>query len=149
MIIAVDFDGTVVSHEYPFIGKDIGAVPVLKALVDNGHRIILNTMRDYTPKSFKKGDKVFTINTLKEAVNWFKENKIPLSGINKNHEQSNWTNSPKIFAHIYIDDSSLGVPLIFKGVRPYVNWIEIAQLLKNKNLITKEQFKELTKNESF
>ena len=45
MIIAVDFDGTCVSHEYPKVGKDIGAVPVLKALVEIGHKIILNTMR--------------------------------------------------------------------------------------------------------
>jgi len=30
MIIAVDFDGTCVTHEYPFLGKDVGAVPTLK-----------------------------------------------------------------------------------------------------------------------
>lgn len=45
MIIAVDFDGTVVSHEYPHIGEDIGAVPVLKELVAAGHKLILYTMR--------------------------------------------------------------------------------------------------------
>ena len=45
MYIAVDFDGTCVTHEYPNIGKDIGAVPVLKKLTDSGHKIILNTMR--------------------------------------------------------------------------------------------------------
>ena len=33
MVIALDFDGTVVTHEYPYIGEDIGAVPVLKELV--------------------------------------------------------------------------------------------------------------------
>lgn len=31
-IIAVDFDGTVVTHAYPHIGNDIGAVPVLREL---------------------------------------------------------------------------------------------------------------------
>ena len=41
MIIAVDFDGTCVTHKYPDIGEDIGAVPVLKELVDKGHRLIL------------------------------------------------------------------------------------------------------------
>jgi len=45
MIIAIDFDGTCVTHAYPKIGKDIGAVPVLKQLVQYGHQLILWTMR--------------------------------------------------------------------------------------------------------
>ena len=44
-LIAVDFDGTVVTHAYPEIGDDAGAVPVLKELTDNGCRLILYTMR--------------------------------------------------------------------------------------------------------
>lgn len=40
MIIAIDFDGTCVTHDYPRIGKDIGAVPVLKKIVENGHRLL-------------------------------------------------------------------------------------------------------------
>lgn len=44
-IIGIDFDGTVVTHDFPKIGKDIGAVPILKRLVDNGHKLILFTMR--------------------------------------------------------------------------------------------------------
>ena len=44
-LIAVDFDGTVVTHAYPEIGDDAGAVPVLKELTDNGCRLILFTMR--------------------------------------------------------------------------------------------------------
>lgn len=46
LAIAVDFDGTCVTHEYPDVGKDIGAIPVLKELVDKGHKLILFTMRD-------------------------------------------------------------------------------------------------------
>lgn len=46
MIIAVDFDGTCVTHDFPRVGKDIGAVPVLKELVECGHKLILHTMRD-------------------------------------------------------------------------------------------------------
>lgn len=34
MVIAVDFDGTCVTHEFPKIGKDIGAIPVLRKLVE-------------------------------------------------------------------------------------------------------------------
>ena len=58
IVIILDFDGTVVTHEYPRIGKDIGAVEVLTKLVDNGHNLILFTMRSGK--------------TLDEAVNWFK-----------------------------------------------------------------------------
>ena len=47
MVIAVDFDGTCVTHDYPAVGKEIGAVPVLKALVQAGHKLILFTMRDH------------------------------------------------------------------------------------------------------
>ena len=45
MFIAIDFDGTCVTHDYPEVGKDIGAVPVLKRLIDAGHKLILHTMR--------------------------------------------------------------------------------------------------------
>ena len=37
--IVLDFDGTVVKHRYPAVGEDIGAVPVLKKLVKNGHHV--------------------------------------------------------------------------------------------------------------
>lgn len=51
MIIAVDFDGTCVTHEFPEVGKDIGAVPVLRELVEKGHKIILYTMRSHPDKN--------------------------------------------------------------------------------------------------
>ena len=113
MIIAIDFDGTCVTHEYPKVGKDIGAVPVLKKLVEEGHYLILYTMR-----SGKE---------LKDAVAWFKSKDIPLYGINENPTQKNWTSSPKIYAHRYIDDAALGCPLISSDLssRPYVDWEEI------------------------
>lgn len=120
MIIAVDFDGTCVTHDYPNIGKDINAVPVLKELVENGHKIILYTMRC---------DK-----ELKEAVQWFESNDIPLFGINENPTQRKWTKSPKIYAHLYIDDAALGVPLILDesmSNRPFVDWKSVKVLLQN------------------
>ena len=43
MDIVIDFDGTCVTHEFPLVGKDIGAIPVLKKLVENGHNLILFT----------------------------------------------------------------------------------------------------------
>ena len=75
-IIGIDFDGTVVTHMYPEVGKDIGAVPVLKRLVDCGNKLILFTMRDS-----KNG-------TLQDAINWFKENGIELYGVNTNPSQA-------------------------------------------------------------
>ena len=45
MIIGIYFDGTCVKHAFPAIGNDIGAIPILKELVDNGHKLILYTMR--------------------------------------------------------------------------------------------------------
>ena len=45
LIINVDFDGTCVTHDFPQIGKEIGAAEVLKKLTYNGHNLILFTMR--------------------------------------------------------------------------------------------------------
>ena len=111
MYIAVDFDGTCVTHEYPEVGKDIGAAPVLRRLVDAGHKIILNTMR-----SGKH---------LEDAELWFKINNIKLFGSNINPTQKRWTNSPKVYANLYIDDAALGCPLLMDpnfSNRPFVDW---------------------------
>lgn len=50
---------------------------------------------------------------LQDAIDWFKKYDIPLFGVNekKNPTQKDWTSSPKPYAHIYIDDAALGVPL--------------------------------------
>ena len=123
-VIAVDFDGTCVEHNYPAIGMDVeGAVDVLRALNKHGHRIILNTMRS--------GQR------LEAAVRWFRDRKIELWAVNRNPEQEQWTSSPKVYADIYIDDSALGCPLIFlEGVRrPVVNWSKVRQLLESDGMI--------------
>jgi hypothetical protein len=113
LVIAVDFDGTCVTHDYPEIGQDIGAIPVLKALVENGHRLILYTMRS--------GE------TLLQAEAWLKRQGVELWGINENPEQHTWTNSRKVYAHLYIDDAAFGAPLISKQghSRPFISWSKI------------------------
>ena len=124
MYIAVDFDGTCVTHDYPRIGKEIGATKVLKRLVEAGHKLILNTMRS---------DK-----ELQDAVNWFKKNGIELYGVNENPTQKRWTNSPKVYAHMYIDDAALGCPLINApelSNRPFVDWDSINRQLIQKGII--------------
>ena len=117
LYIAVDFDGTCVTHEYPYIGQDVGAVPVLKDLVEQGHNLILYTMRSGKLE--------------KEAVAWFKEHDIPLYAVNSNPTQKKWTKSPKVHADVYIDDGALGVPLIHSVncARPYVDWVKVREWL--------------------
>ena len=128
MIICIDFDGTCVTHDFPNIGKDIGAQYVLKKIVEAGHKLVLFTMR---------GEATFCdrgiINALAEAVQWFEQNEIPLHGINIEPEQHTWTSSQKAYGDIYIDDSALGCPLISNfelSDRPYVDWIDVEHLLK-------------------
>ena len=121
MEICIDFDGTCVTHEYPRVGRDIGAVPVLKALVAKGHHIILFTMRSGY--------------TLLAAENWFQMHGIPLYGVNINPTQSRWTASPKAYGQLYIDDAALGIPLIDNGVdRLYVDWEGVAELLEKQEV---------------
>ena len=124
MYIAIDFDGTCVTHDYPRIGKDIGAVTVLKRLVEAGHKLILNTMR-----SGKE---------LQDAIDWFNENGIELYGANENPTQKSWTNSPKVYAHLYIDDAALGCPLkmdLNLSNRPFVDWEVVSFLLEDNAII--------------
>jgi hypothetical protein len=46
LVVAVDFDGTCVTHEFPKIGKEIpNCINVLKRLQSEGAKIVLNTMR--------------------------------------------------------------------------------------------------------
>ncbi len=134
MIIVLDFDGTVVSHEFPKIGKDIGAVPVLKNLVNKGHQLILFTMRSDIESASSTDSSIIGIggNYLTLAVQWFVDNDIPLYGIQTNPEQKSWTTSPKAYGHLIIDDAALGIPLLEDKTicsRPFVDWKTVEQLL--------------------
>jgi len=118
MKIAIDFDGTCVTHEYPAVGKDIGAVPVLKELVLSGHKLILYTMRSGRE--------------LQDAIDWFKENGIELYAVGKDPDQEKWTSSNKTYAELYIDDAALGCPKIYPSTlrgRPYVDWLAVREKL--------------------
>lgn len=139
MKILIDFDGTCVTHDFPEVGSDIGAVPVLKALVENGHQLILFTMRcDHTfmPDSLDPSIQNIKGHFLSDAVGWFKEKGIPLYGINTDPQQSSWTSSPKAYGELIIDDITLGCPLVYgKHSRPYVDWAEVSKLLKQRNIL--------------
>lgn len=130
MIIAIDFDGTVVTHAYPDVGKNTGALPVLKRLVAAGHQIILWTMRHDDEVDMSK-------QYLFDAVMWFESRGIPLLGVNKNPDQG-WSKSPKVYAQLYIDDAALGCPLVFSpkvSDRPFVDWERVAAYLEAEHII--------------
>jgi len=143
LTINIDFDGTCVKHAFPLIGDDIGAVPVLKKLVERGHQLILFTMRSNnlveTPDGIKQQ------NYLSDAIDWFKKNDIPLYGVQTNPTQKFWTSSPKSYAEMMIDDSALGCPLKFDEIeingkltnvgRPYVDWVKVEKMLTQRGLI--------------
>lgn len=132
-IIAVDFDGTVVTHDFPRVGNDIGAVPVLKDLVKAGHKIVLFTMRSHGNPITQKGyGSIMDPDVLDDAVTWFKDNGIPLYGVNENPDQKSWTNSPKVYSHVIIDDTALGAPIINDprlSERPFIDWTKVRELL--------------------
>ena len=74
MNIAVDFDGTIVEHRYPAIGKEIPfAIETLKRLSDEGHRLILWSVRE--------GD------LLDEAVKWCEERGLRFYAVNRNFDE--------------------------------------------------------------
>jgi hypothetical protein len=111
MIIGLDFDGTVVQHDYPEIGDPVpGAVIWLRRWLDAGAHIILWTMR--------------SDRQLEEAVLYLQTHGITLWGINGNPSQKSWTTSPKAHCDLYVDDRAVGVPLAYppNGGKPHVDW---------------------------
>ena len=98
MIIAVDFDGTIVEHRYPEIGKErLFAFETLRALQNDGHQLILWTIR--------------TGKELDDAVNYCRNNGIEFYAVNKNYPEEVFdekSTSRKILADMYIDDRNLG-----------------------------------------
>lgn len=95
--IAVDFDGTIVEHEYPKIGKEmLFAFRTLKELEKHGARLILWTFR--------------TGRELDEAVAFCKQNGIEFYAVNRNYPEEIFDESisRKIDADIFIDDKNLG-----------------------------------------
>lgn len=107
--IAVDFDGTIVEHEYPSIGKEkLFAFRTLKELEKKGARLILWT--------FRAGKE------LDDAVEFCRKNGIEFYAVNKNYPEEviDESTSRKIDADIYIDDKNIG---------GFPGWGEIWQMI--------------------
>lgn len=96
MIIAVDFDGTIVEHEYPKIGKPVPfAIETLLQLQRDRHQLLLWSVRD--------GD------LLQEAVDYCAKKGLHFYAANKNYpEEDVRTASRKLNADLFIDDRNVG-----------------------------------------
>ena len=120
MIIAVDFDGTIVEHEYPKIGKvKLFAFETLKELQKQNNRLILWTYRSGRE--------------LEEAVDYCKKNGIEFYAVNKSYPEEiidEETTSRKINADVFIDDRNVG---------GFLGWSKIWQIL-NKDTQENTQF---------
>ena len=126
MIIAVDFDGTIVEHAYPKIGKERPfATATLRQLQKDGHLLVLWSVRE--------GE------LLEEAVKWCKERGVTFYAVNKNTDEEGRENadnpnySRKLKVHMFIDDRNLG------GMP---DWGVIYQLI-TKNLAFEAYYKRL------
>jgi len=98
LLIAVDFDGTVVEDKYPGVGKAKPfAIETLKMLQNDGHRLILWT--------YRHGSK------LKDAVRFMEDNGVTPYAVNRSYpeEEAHPSDvSRKIHADLFIDDRNFG-----------------------------------------
>jgi hypothetical protein len=121
--IAVDFDGTIVEHMYPEIGKEkLFAFKTLKELEKKGALLILWT--------FRAGKE------LDEAVEYCRKNGIEFYAVNKNYpeEVQNESVSRKIDADIFIDDRNLGGFPGWSGVWQILFPYELLQMETEKRI---------------
>ncbi len=108
--IAVDFDGTIVEHKYPEIGKELlFAFDTLKALQKQRHLLVL-----WTYRSGKE---------LEEAVEYCRQNGVEFYAVNKSYPEEEFDEtevSRKIEADLFIDDRNVG---------GFPGWGEIYQMI--------------------
>lgn len=99
MTIAIDFDGTIVEHKYPQIGKEIPfAIATLKRLQDDGHRLILWSCREGR--------------LLEDAIAFCSERGVEFFAVNSNYPDedvdADAIRSRKLKADMFIDDRNIG-----------------------------------------
>ena len=99
MIIAVDFDGTIVEHKYPAIGRELPfAIETLRKLQSDRHKLILWTVREG--------------GLLEEALSFCRERGLEFYAVNRDYpeEERDRNNhfSRKLKADVFIDDRNLG-----------------------------------------
>ena len=99
MIIAVDFDGTIVENRYPEIGHERPfACETLKMLIQDHHRLVLWTCREGK--------------LLDDAVQWCRERGVEFYAYNRDYPEESTENNPhftrKLKADLFIDDRNVG-----------------------------------------
>lgn len=99
MVIAVDFDGTIVEHRYPEIGEERPfAIETLKMLIRDRHQLILWSVREGK--------------LLDDAVEWCRQRGVEFWAVNRDYPEETTDNnqgfSRKIKADIFIDDRNIG-----------------------------------------
>ena len=129
MGIAVDFDGTIVQHAYPSIGKEIPfAIETLKRLQKEEHHLLI----------------LWTVRTgkfLDEAVEFCKSKGLEFYAVNQNNPDEEDSKGKKIIADVYIDDRSLGgLPdwgIIYKVLKENLTWKDLYQSTQKKSFFDK------------
>ncbi len=99
MVIAVDFDGTIVEHRYPEIGEERPfATDTLKMLINDHHRLILWSVREGK--------------LLDDAVEWCRQRGVEFWAVNRDYPEETTSNnqhfSRKLKADMFIDDRNIG-----------------------------------------
>lgn len=121
MTIAVDFDGTIVTHEYPAIGVERPfAIDTLKMLIRDQHKLILWSVREGK--------------LLDEAVEWCRERGVEFYAVNRDYPEETTKNNPhfsrKLKVDLFIDDRNVGgLPdwgTIYRMVSERKGWEELA-----------------------
>lgn len=120
MLIAVDFDGTIVEHRYPEIGPEIPfAIQTLKMLQKEGHRLVLWSVREGK--------------LLEDAVDFCRERGLEFYSVNSNYteEQTDHQNfSRKLKANVFIDDRNVGGMLDWGSIYRIIHYrIKFADLI--------------------
>ena len=99
MVIAVDFDGTIVENKYPEIGQERPfAIETLKMLQADRHRLVLWSCREGQ--------------LLDEALQWCRERGVEFYAANRDYPEETTDNNPhftrKLKADLFIDDRNVG-----------------------------------------
>ena len=99
MTIAVDFDGTIVEHRYPEIGKELPfATQTLKMLIEDRHKLILWSVREGK--------------LLEDAVEWCRQRGVEFYAVNKDFPEEDLSKNQhfgrKLKADLWIDDRNVG-----------------------------------------
>lgn len=119
LLIAIDFDGTIVESDFPRIGKaQPFAFEVMKDLQKAGHKLILNTCRENQGYKIKE-------QYLTAAVDFCKKRGVEFRSINENLKEDDFrpATGRKVYADIYIDDRNLG---------GFPGWLKVRKLILDK-----------------